>query len=422
MVAAHLISKLSALLPYEARKFAIAFSGGGDSTALIHALKDHPRRGPVFIVDHNLRTESGTEALQAKEFAKACGYEASILKWNHNNPTTGLQAKARLARYGLLGQACRAQDIEHLLTAHSENDQAETLFMRYDKKTDWRGAAGMNEITHGPVWPQLAMVNVVRPLLGISRKALRAYNRNHQLTWIEDPSNQDHAYARIRARYYLSQNPQIKTDLLVTAKELRRGLQRETCKILGEAQQFVRLDRYGIIYLSAIPSSALLRALLQVAGGGGKVIDKHSVKRLRRNMFELDFKAGTLAGALIKPFKDGFYICRDLSAVKGRKDQNVGKMKAVSLSPFHIWDGRYILMCRDKNTSYDIASAYNYRADLSSQQRQVLRDVPGDARLTIPIINFSNMPSKLGPYESDEMSLKSIIRPRLEGLLGGELP
>jgi len=152
------------------------------------------------------------------------------------------------------------------------------------------------------------------------------------------------------------------------------------------------------------------------------VIDKHSVKRLRRNMFELDFKAGTLAGALIKPFKDGFYICRDLSAVKGRKDQNVGKMKAVSLSPFHIWDGRYILMCRDKNTSYDIASAYNYRADLSSQQRQVLRDVPGDARLTIPIINFSNMPSKLGPYESDEMSLKSIIRPRLEGLLGGELP
>jgi len=416
MVAEHLITKLSALLPITG-KFAIAFSGGGDSTALVHALKGHPRRGPVFIVDHQLRAESAAEALYAKAFAESCGYPVSILKWSHNNPKTGLQEKARRARYGLLGEACRKHRIEHLLTAHSEDDQAET---------DWRGAAGMAEQTYAPVWSELAMVNLVRPLLGISRKALREYNTHHGLSWSEDPSNQNRDYARIRARDYLSKNLTIKAELLETAKHLREGLLGERGLILNEAKRIVRLDKYGIIYLSAIPSSELLRELIHVAGGGGQVIDREKVKRLRQNMTTSDFKAGTLAGALLKPQKDGFFICRDLSAVKGRKDsvtrQGV-KAKNLSFQPYpRIWDGRYVLNCRDGTECNDIRSIYHCASDLRPDHRQALKDVPPDARLTIPVVNFSGMPAHIAPYKGSEISFTSIVRSRLEALLGGEVP
>lgn len=101
MLTAHLNQKLSELIP-KGEPFAIAFSGGGDSTALVHALKDHPQAKHVYIVDHDLRAGSGAEAQAAKDFALACEYNSKMLKWKHNSPSSALQEKARKARYGLM--------------------------------------------------------------------------------------------------------------------------------------------------------------------------------------------------------------------------------------------------------------------------------------------------------------------------------
>jgi len=113
-----------------------------------------------------------------------------------------------------MGEHCRRDGIAYLLTAHSEDDQAETLLMRYERKTDWRGAAGMAELSYGAVWPELASVNVARPLLGVTRQSLRDYNLTHKLRWAEDPSNENRDYARIRARDYLKLRPDLRKDLL----------------------------------------------------------------------------------------------------------------------------------------------------------------------------------------------------------------
>ena len=126
MLAEHLIPKLAGLIPNPKDKFAIAFSGGGDSTALVHALKGHPQHGPVFIVDHALRAGSNDEAKNAKTFAQKCGCKVQIFTWQNNLPKTGLQEKARRARYSLMGQACREQSIKYLQTDHNLDDQAET--------------------------------------------------------------------------------------------------------------------------------------------------------------------------------------------------------------------------------------------------------------------------------------------------------
>ena len=139
-----------------------------------------------FIVDHALRAGSNDEAKSAKAFAQKCGYDAQIFTWQNNLPKTGLQEKSRRARYGLMGQVCREQGIKYLFTAHNRDDQAETLLMRYDKKTDWRGAAGMSPMRYGAVWPELAEVTICRPLLDISRQELRDYNLS--LIHISEPT------------------------------------------------------------------------------------------------------------------------------------------------------------------------------------------------------------------------------------------
>ncbi len=226
MLTANLDKKLLELIPKDT-PFAIAFSGGGDSTALVHALRNHPQAKHVYIVDHNLRAGSDAEAQAAKAFALRCGYAAKVLKWNHSSPETAIQEKARQARYALIGHECRKDGVEYLLTAHSEDDQAETLMMRYDRNTDWRGAAGIAEKIYAPLWPEMVFVNIVRPLLSVTRQTLRDYNRAHNVTWAEDPSNQNRNFARIRARDYLQSQSDLRADLLETAQEMRAGLHKE---------------------------------------------------------------------------------------------------------------------------------------------------------------------------------------------------
>ena len=88
MLPGHINEEISRLIP-NGKKFAIAFSGGGDSTALVHALKDHPQSKFVYIVDHNLRSGSHLEAQSAKYFAESFGYNVEVLKWDHGSVKTG---------------------------------------------------------------------------------------------------------------------------------------------------------------------------------------------------------------------------------------------------------------------------------------------------------------------------------------------
>jgi len=426
MLTAHLNQKIADLIP-KGESFAIAFSGGGDSTALVHALKDHPQARTVYIVDHDLRKGSNEEAVAAKDFAVACGYDSKLLKWEHNSPSSALQEKARKARYSLMGDQCRKDGLKYLLTAHSEDDQAETLLMRYDRQTDWRGAAGMAEVTYGPVWPELAMVNVVRPLLDKSRQALRNYNREHNLSWAEDPSNQNRNYARIRARDYLAEHPDTRALLLDTASELRQGLSQERDVLRDEFKSFVRVDDYGIIYLSAIPSTELLLHLLRAAGGQGTAIDRSRVKQIREDMHQPDFKAATLGGALLKPHENEFSICRDLVAVKGRHENSsiipTGE-RVIEAYP-QIWDGRYVhggVPSFGGQGENRITSLYALRQTFKKLGVKRFKNLPAQARPTLPAWLHEGVLQSLGCQHGEGFVVKCLVESRLHAALGIKTP
>jgi len=424
MLAAHLYQALSRLIPKE-EPFAIAFSGGGDSTALVHALKDHPQAKSVFIVDHNLRAGSEAEAQAAKDFAVKCGYDTVLFTWKHNSPKTALQEKARKARYGLMGDECRKRKIKYLLTAHSEDDQAETLLMRYDRQTDWRGAAGMAEQSYSPVWPELAMVHLLRPLLTVRRDSLRDYNRKHSLSWAEDPSNENRDYARIRARDYLESKPNLRESFLQTARDMRACLVEEKAVLRKQFSDIGQINSHGIITLSDMPLPELMLHSLRCAGGQGGLIERAKIRKLLVKMRLPSFKSSTLGGALVAKDKTDFVICRDPVSVKGRDDshhdrQDMQERLQFTLSNYpQIWDGRFSV--RGSNPHSFVGAVSHKLESFSKEDHKVLKKIPTAARQTLPVSVEKNAIQTIGHQDLGAQRVISLVKTRLEASLGGKL-
>ncbi len=127
----------------------LAVSGGPDSTALLLLAarwRKARRRGPKLLavtVDHGLRAGSAAEAKQVARLARSLGVPHRILRWTGAKPTSGLQEKARLARYRLLSEAAAKIGASHILTAHTLDDQAETVLMRLLRGSGPTGLSGM---------------------------------------------------------------------------------------------------------------------------------------------------------------------------------------------------------------------------------------------------------------------------------------
>src|SRR3977135_2713123 len=131
----------------------LAVAGGPDSIALMWLAarwRNALARGPRLIavtVDHGLRSEAAAEARNVKRLARGLDLPHRTVRWTGAKPKTGLPAAARAARYRLLAQAARASGATHILTAHTRDDQAETLLMRLLRGSGIGGLAAMTRIT-----------------------------------------------------------------------------------------------------------------------------------------------------------------------------------------------------------------------------------------------------------------------------------
>lgn len=182
-----------------ARRLALGLSGGGDSTALLLALRAALPKVALhaLIVDHGLRPESAGEASSAAASARAAGAEAQILRWTR--PRSG-QAHARAARHALLAAAAREAGATILCLGHTLDDRIETLRMRAARPGDETRMTGLSDLDPSPAWPQGEGLIIARPFLGLRREELRAYLNTMGAAWIDDPSNEDRAYERVRLR------------------------------------------------------------------------------------------------------------------------------------------------------------------------------------------------------------------------------
>lgn len=187
-----------------ADKVGLAVSGGHDSLALLLLAETvlGADRFAAATVDHGLRAESAAEAAFVAQICAARGIAHQILTLSMA-PGPAVQERARDARYHALGRWCRQQDLAALVTAHHADDQAETLVMRMNRGAGLRGLAGIRPRAVVP-GDTLALL---RPLLGRRRAALVALVAEAGIVAVDDPSNRDGRFERVRVRAGLATAP-----------------------------------------------------------------------------------------------------------------------------------------------------------------------------------------------------------------------
>ena len=405
-------------LPELTEPAAIAFSGGGDSTALLHACASHPFITHAFIIDHGLRDGSAAEVEQSANFARKLGYHVQTQRWMHDGVISGIQVKARQYRYAAMGRMCREAGLKHLITAHTADDQAETLLMRLDRGTGWRGLAGMREMAIAPLWPALIGVTLHRPWLSISRAELRDYNAQASLQFVDDPSNENRDFTRVRARQALSSDPALRRDLLAQQATASEKLMTERRGEVDWLSRFAKISPHGFVETSAVPSPELLLHLLNSASGRGGPIDAAKRKRLAKAMNHSAFSGTTLAGAWVKRSSDGFVFTRDMVAVKTRRDAKASRTSScaqVRSGESYLWDGRFLILAEGQKITIEPAHG----------QLGILRDIaetkgifilPTAVRGCLPIYNEGGKPLGFGGFESDNLKATAVSAQRLQHL------
>jgi tRNA(Ile)-lysidine synthase len=249
----------------------LAVSGGPDSTALMALAarwRASLRRGPRLVavtVDHGLRPGTAGEARAVKRLAGRIGVEHRTVRWLGPKPSTGIQEAARRHRYRLLAAAARRVGARHILTAHTRDDQAETVLFRLARGSGLTGLAGMSRIT------SCEHVVLVRPFLGLAKARLLATLKAADIGYVEDPTNADPRFARARLRRIMPTLSAEGLDASRLARLARRLARADRALQIQSDEAFSRLaarsdSQRGRIRLDlpgycALPTEIALRVL-----------------------------------------------------------------------------------------------------------------------------------------------------------------
>lgn len=182
----------------EGQTIGVALSGGGDSTALLHLCRRAGRRVEAVTVDHGLRPESAGEATMVGDMCRSLGVPHAVRLWEHGPVAGNLMDAARRARSRLILDWARSRGIGIVVLGHTRDDVAETVLMGLARSAGLPGLSGMRA-----EWEE-GDVRFLRPLLDTGREELRDWLRAEGISWVDDPSNENERFARVRARKALA--------------------------------------------------------------------------------------------------------------------------------------------------------------------------------------------------------------------------
>lgn len=340
----------------------LAVSGGGDSMAMMHfaARWTQGRRIMVATVDHGLRPESVDEAKQVRLAAEALGMRHETLRWQRDGDAGNLMAAAREARLDLLSEWAARNDLPAIAVAHTSDDQAETLMMRLMRGSGLHGLAGMAEAR------KAYGINWIRPMLGISRQNLRNWLAAHSIEWIDDPSNENRTFDRIRIRKTMAELG-LDTAALARSADHLREARDALASLAANAAQGATANN-GVLHLPRQPyvdAPAEIRRRLLIAGCRWITGAAYPPRRATVLHAMEAVAAGdrvTLDGALIETAREEIVFRREPAAAMRGPD---------SAGPD--WDNRWRILGLQQD-EYIRAIGYDLLADLNWRESGLARD------------------------------------------------
>jgi tRNA(Ile)-lysidine synthase len=388
----------------------VAFSGGGDSLALLIVARDWANAcGRPLIalhVDHGLHPLSGAIAAQAAAMAERLGVRVQILPWLGLKPATGLPAAARAARHRLIADAARAAGASVILMGHTLDDQLENAVMR--------GAGtpigALSEWSASPVWPRGREQFYCRPLLAARRAALRDWLAAQRLDWIEDPANGDPRHPRTRARLCIQggARPRLAAAADITALA-------DACRVTLWGA--VEIDRRRLARAPEPDAARLLQIALACASGApGHARAGPLLARLRSP----ERFIASLGGARITA-GDEVRLTREAGEAAR------GGLEPLDLAPGaeQVWDGRWAVRARSLGVT--VRALAGRAARLETSDAAVLRAIPASDRPSLPVLRHVSgcvrlaclAPRRQGAHMDEaDVEVRGLVEPRVRSACG----
>ncbi|KAB2676010.1 tRNA lysidine(34) synthetase TilS [Brucella tritici] len=395
-----------------------AVSGGSDSLGLLFLLRDYmamlqnPPRLIAVTVDHRLRAESKAEAENVGLLCRQYGIEHRILVWDDAKPASGLAAAARTARYRLLVQAARDADGAFIVTGHTQDDQIETFLMRKERSAhaEARGLAAMSARSLLDGLGLEGSVELDRPLLSVSRQALRDELQGRGINWVDDPSNANTKYERPRIRLGIAAEADRQTvlDQIAEAGAARERDNAALIAALGNPAS-LRVDVTDALLVdpqlyAVLPDNVrrLFAGLLAAIAGGRRFLPGDSERsRIERVLSgDDDNHRLTVFGALIERGDNGAPH-RFL-----REKRNLPKLRLERDKPI-IWDGRFRFLNEGKMDFELAAPGRQELADFLKSQNVEIESRRREALLVSPALYRDGRLFAL-PFLPDENFLQDI--------------
>lgn len=321
----------------------VGVSGGGDSLALLllsAEWADHNNRSlKAVTIDHGLRVDTPSECKYVEEISNHFNVEHTTLKWL-DKPSGNLQNSARNARHELFLGWTKRNKLSVVLLGHTLDDNAETVMMKLIRGSGIDGLTGISKNK------KINGLAISRPLLNTSREQLRQYLKVKNISWIDEPSNFDERFERIKVRNFLPKlsNIGLTPDKLVAlAGHMDRAKDALNWEVSRFAQQYVQQKSWGDLEIKfeefiKIPKEYQLRLLSGALRWiSGKIYRPRfrSLERLLGAITSSSLGPGMcLMGCVTKHEEGGIRISRELAAIP---------QPILAVKPEYIWERRWQL-------------------------------------------------------------------------------
>lgn len=335
--------KISSLIGKE--KFAIAVSGGSDSLALSVLAKlyslENDNHFVALIIDHKLRKESANEAKKTYKDLTKNKIKAKILTYQGEKFSSNIQKKARDLRYDLFEKYCKKNKIKFLIIAHHQDDLIENFYIRLIRGSGIKGLTSLQNI-----FEYNKNFYLLRPLLNFNKEELSVITKNSYSSWIEDPSNQNNKFLRVRIRKMQKKLQKEGFDpkrIIKTIENLNTAKDSLEFYIFKSEKKYLKFHKegYAILKSSIFKNEAqevIFRVIIKAihfVSGEYYPPRSDSLKNLIKNLSSKIFKSSTLGGCLIEKNKNVISFFRE--------DRNIAVEILNKKKQKKNWDDRFLV-------------------------------------------------------------------------------